>query len=57
MQFDRLRANLLYLFILAVIVYVAYKMQLDKAYPTGVFKSAVVQSVVPKHSKYSLKVW
>jgi len=56
MQFDRLRANLLYLSVISVIIYATYKIQFDKAYPTGVLKNAVVKSIAPKHSKYSLKV-
>lgn len=52
---SRLKANLLYLITLSLLAYIFYTANRDKAYPTGVFKTATVLSLVPKHSKYSLK--
>lgn len=52
----RLRANLIYLTILAAITYSIYNAITDKTYPTGKVIPAIVHSISPVYSRHSLKV-
>jgi len=52
----RLRANLIYLTILAAIIYGIHNAITDKIYPTGNTIPAIVHSISPIYSRHSLKV-
>jgi len=56
MKPDRLRANLFYLTVFCLISYFIYSKKSNKVYFTGEYKGAVVKSIAPNYSKYSLKV-